>query len=306
VPLCALQIPYVLAWYGTQPSAVTGRRLTGSSHVRGARSSSKPARHRTKVSADEWTSPGAPRSWRYKMPGCRRSEAFRAAKIHPVVSCVMGKCGPGQHLLPPCSSRTPKEAIWCSKTLVATYQTTRCRNSKHRNRTHYTKNSKITAQFCIVLKTGRFGKQTGNTWKVVKIWCWNRMVKMSWNDRVKNEEYYTWGQEYPTYSKKKANWIGHILRKNCILQHVIKGKIQGRARVPGRRGRRRKRLLDDLKEKGGSWKSKEEALYRILVEYSFWKRLWSRCKTVEWTEKPFKGTKSVDWRPLKWRKQNPM
>jgi hypothetical protein len=42
----------------------------------------------------------------------------------------------------------------------------------------------------MVLKTGRFGKQRGNTWKVVKIWCWNRMVKMSWKDRVKNEEYY--------------------------------------------------------------------------------------------------------------------
>jgi len=48
VPLCALQNPYVLVWYGTRPSAMTGRRLTGSSHLSDARSSSKPARHRTK------------------------------------------------------------------------------------------------------------------------------------------------------------------------------------------------------------------------------------------------------------------
>ena len=27
--------------------------------------------------------------------------------------------------------------------------------------------------------------------------------------------------------KRKANWIGHILRRNCILQRVIEGKIQG-------------------------------------------------------------------------------
>jgi len=26
---------------------------------------------------------------------------------------------------------------------------------------------------------------------------------------------------------KKSNWIGHILRKNCLRQRVIEGKIQG-------------------------------------------------------------------------------
>ena len=27
--------------------------------------------------------------------------------------------------------------------------------------------------------------------------------------------------------KRKANWIGHILRKTCLLQQVIEGKIEG-------------------------------------------------------------------------------
>jgi hypothetical protein len=27
--------------------------------------------------------------------------------------------------------------------------------------------------------------------------------------------------------RRKANWIGHILRRNCLLQHVIEGKIEG-------------------------------------------------------------------------------
>ena len=47
--------------------------------------------------------------------------------------------------------------------------------------------------------------------------------------------------------RKKANWIGHILRRNCLLKQVIEGKIEGRVEVTGRRGRRRKQLLDDLK-----------------------------------------------------------
>jgi hypothetical protein len=49
-------------------------------------------------------------------------------------------------------------------------------------------------------------------------------------------------------SKRKGNWIGHILRRNCLLQQVIEGKINGEIEVTGRRGRRRK-LLDDLKER---------------------------------------------------------
>jgi hypothetical protein len=52
----------------------------------------------------------------------------------------------------------------------------------------------------------------------------------------------------------KANWIGHILRNNCLIQHVIKGKIGERTEVVGRRGRKRKQLLDSLKEKRGYWK----------------------------------------------------
>jgi len=51
---------------------------------------------------------------------------------------------------------------------------------------------------------------------------------------------------------------------NCLLKHVIEGKIESRVEVTGRRERRLKQLLDDLKEKRGSWKFKEETLDRIL------------------------------------------
>ena len=60
------------------------------------------------------------------------------------------------------------------------------------------------------------------------------------------------GKEFPKNSKnRKANWIGHTLRRNCLLQHVIEGKIERRIEVTGRRGRRRMQLLDDHKEKRG-------------------------------------------------------
>ena len=61
-------------------------------------------------------------------------------------------------------------------------------------------------------------------------------------------------------SKRKANWIGHILRRNCLLQRVNEGKIKGGIEVTGRRGRRRRKLLDDLNESRGYSHLKEEAL----------------------------------------------
>ena len=64
--------------------------------------------------------------------------------------------------------------------------------------------------------------------------------------------------------KRKANWIGHILRRNCLLERVIEGKIQGGIEVTGRQGRRRRNLLDDLKERRGYSHFKEEALDRTM------------------------------------------
>jgi hypothetical protein len=63
--------------------------------------------------------------------------------------------------------------------------------------------------------------------------------------------------------KRKANWIGHILSRNCLLKEVIEGKIKGRIEVTRRGGRRRKQLLDDLGDKRGYSQLKEEALDRI-------------------------------------------
>jgi hypothetical protein len=86
---------------------------------------------------------------------------------------------------------------------------------------------------------------------------------ISWTDRVKNEEVLHRVKEerniLRTINRRKANWIGHILRTNCFLKHVIKWKIE----VTERRGRRCKQLLDD-KGRGRYWNLKEEALGRIL------------------------------------------
>ena len=94
------------------------------------------------------------------------------------------------------------------------------------------------------------------------------MEKISWTERVRNEEVLLRVKEQRNIlreiSKRKANWIGHILRRNCLLQHVIEGKIKGGIEVTGRRERRRRRLLDDLQERRGYSHLKEEALDRTI------------------------------------------
>jgi hypothetical protein len=97
--------------------------------------------------------------------------------------------------------------------------------------------------------------------------------KISWTDHLRNEEVLLRVNEQRNIlheiRKRKANWIGHILHRNCLLKRVIEAKIQGGIEVTGRRGRRRRKLLDDLKERRGYSHLKEEALDRTMWRARF-------------------------------------
>ena len=99
------------------------------------------------------------------------------------------------------------------------------------------------------------------------------MEKISWTDHVRNEEALLRVKEQRNIlheiRKWKANWIGHIFRRNCLLQRVIERKIKGGIEVTGRQGRRRRKLLDDLKERRGYPHLKEEALDRTMWRARF-------------------------------------
>jgi hypothetical protein len=76
---------------------------------------------------------------------------------------------------------------------------------------------------------------------------------ISWTDHARNEEVLLRVKEQRNIVHeiciRKANWSGHILRRNCLLQQVNEGKIKREIEVTERRGRRRRKLLDDLKER---------------------------------------------------------
>jgi hypothetical protein len=99
------------------------------------------------------------------------------------------------------------------------------------------------------------------------------MEKISWTDNVRNDEVLLRVKEPRTIlqelRQRKANWISHILHRNCLLQQVIEGKIKGEVEVTERRGRKRRKLLDDLKERRGYFHLKEEALDRTMWRVRF-------------------------------------
>jgi hypothetical protein len=100
--------------------------------------------------------------------------------------------------------------------------------------------------------------------------CWRRMEKISWADNVRNEEMLLTVKErkiiLQEISKRNANWIGHILRRNCFLRQVVEEKIKVGIEGTGRRGRRPRNLLDDLNERRDYSHLKEEALDALCGE----------------------------------------
>jgi hypothetical protein len=114
---------------------------------------------------------------------------------------------------------------------------------------------------CYIWSIALYGAETWTPRKLdqkylesFEMWFWRRMEKISWTDHVNYEAVLQRVKEerniIHTIRRRKANWIGHILRRNCLLNHIIEGKIEGTRR----RGRRRKQLLKQ--EDTGSWRRK--------------------------------------------------
>jgi hypothetical protein len=94
------------------------------------------------------------------------------------------------------------------------------------------------------------------------MWCCRRLEKISWTDRVRNEEvlHRVKGERHilHTVKRRKANWIVTSSVRSALL-HVIEGTLEGRTEITGTRGRRCKQLLENLKAKRGYCKLEEEA-----------------------------------------------
>ena len=66
-----------------------------------------------------------------------------------------------------------------------------------------------------------------------EMWCCRRLEKISWTADMRNEEVIHRVKEdrniLRTIKRRKADCIGHNLRRNCLIKHVIEGKVEGRS-----------------------------------------------------------------------------
>ena len=80
------------------------------------------------------------------------------------------------------------------------------------------------------------------------MWVWRRIEKISWMERIANEEVLqTVGetrQLLVTVFRRKKNWIGHILRGGGLFRDIMEGRMEGKRT----RGRKRLGMIDELKE----------------------------------------------------------
>ena len=117
--------------------------------------------------------------------------------------------------------------------------------------------------------------------KSFKMWFCRRMEKIIWTYSVRNEVLHTVkGIKIILHiiKRRMANWIGHVLRRNCLLKHIIKGNVKGAKEVK-RKQERSKQILDDLQAKRGYWILKRGSNRSRPVENSMWNRLRKYRKT---------------------------
>jgi hypothetical protein len=90
---------------------------------------------------------------------------------------------------------------------------------------------------CCIWSIALYGAETWTVWTADRkslesfgSWYWRRQEKISWTDRVKNEDVLRRVKKEKNFlhaiKRRKANWIGHIQRRNC-LKNVIEGKVEG-------------------------------------------------------------------------------
>ena len=86
------------------------------------------------------------------------------------------------------------------------------------------------------------------------MWRYRIIEKIKWSEKVTNEQGLEHVEEKSTLLYKilsrKANWFGHILRRNFLLYDAIEGKMTEMKRLG------RTQPLDDLRNRRRYWELK--------------------------------------------------
>ena len=108
-----------------------------------------------------------------------------------------------------------------------------------------------------------------NKLKALEMWLWRRLEGIKWEERISNSEVLAMVNEsrclIKTITKRKKNWIGHVLRGDGLLRNVLEGRMLGKKRG----GSPRTKMIDELKEEG--FKNWFERLKRRAEDREKWR-----------------------------------
>ena len=97
--------------------------------------------------------------------------------------------------------------------------------------------------------------------KACEMWCWRRVMKVKWTDRVTNEVVLQNVKEerqlINSIYRRKRKWAAHNIRHSKIFRLMIEGRMKGKRS----RGRKRVMLTDSITN-GQYYLFKERALMR--------------------------------------------
>jgi len=72
---------------------------------------------------------------------------------------------------------------------------------------------------------------------VFETWCWRRMLKIKWTDRIKNDEIFKGAKEERLVLKilrnRRHSWIGHTIGHNEFVVNILEGARLGENAVEG-------------------------------------------------------------------------
>lgn len=95
-----------------------------------------------------------------------------------------------------------------------------------------------------------------------EMWCWRRILRLSWMMKVTNEAVLTCVQPGTSLLglvyKQQLSYFGHMMRGEGLEKMIITGHVEGKRR----RGRQRARWLDGVaKVSGRSWQNLKEMVW---------------------------------------------
>jgi len=120
-------------------------------------------------------------------------------------------------------------------------------------------------------ETWKLRKQDKNRLEAFEMWVWRRMEKIKWTDKIKNEVVLERVGErrklLQAVQKRKSNWLGHVLRRQCLQRDMLEGSVEGRLK----RGRLRRKIIDDMKQE----KNYQELKF-MAEDRRGWRHHWSK------------------------------